>query len=181
MTPIYAVVSMLSESHCRQVEELWAELKQRCGIHGILATPYPHFSYHVAAGYDLLGLDALLRRVARGLSPFRVRTAGLGVFTGHAPVVHIPVVRSAELAALHGRLWPQIERRASGSVGYYHPDQWLPHITLGHGDICQANLPEVIRQLGARDFSWEIPIDNLAVISSSGAGSGLHLQIPFGR
>jgi 2'-5' RNA ligase len=178
---MYAVVSLLDSVHYHQVEALWAELKERCHIGGIYATPFPHFSYHVAAGYDLPKLETVLRRVAKGLTPFSVRTAGLGIFTGPSPVVHIPVVRNTPLAALQRRLWPQIGRRAAGSVGYYHPDQWVPHITLGHGDVCEENLPAVIRQLCLRSFSWEIPIDNFAVISSSGVQEGLHLQVPFGR
>jgi len=50
---VHAVVSLLDQSHYEKVEALWSELASRFGLRGIYRTPYPHFSYHVAAGYDV--------------------------------------------------------------------------------------------------------------------------------
>lgn len=180
MTPMYAVVSLLDDAHYRQVEQVWEQLRTKVGVHGIYATPFPHFSYHVAAGYDMDRLERLLRRVARQVEPFRVRTAGLGIFSGPSPVVHIPVVRCPALARLHQRLWPQVERLAQGSLAYYEADQWMPHVTLGHGDVTPANLPEVMRLLAGQPYAWHLTVDNLAVISSTGLQNGLHMRIPLG-
>jgi 2'-5' RNA ligase len=181
MAPLFAVVSLLDEPHGRQVEKLWTELAQRCGVHGIYATPFPHFSYHVATSYDLTRLEAALRRAARQLRPFRVRTTGLGIFQGKTPVVYVPVVRSPELTALHRRLWPLIDKAAGGTLDYYRPEHWVPHITLGHGDIQPEHLPDVVRVLSEHDLTWELTVSNLAVISSSGAPQGLHMRIPLGH
>ncbi len=181
MTPMYAVVSLLDEKHYRLVEQIWDDLRLRCGVHGIYATPFPHFSYHVAPGYDMKRLETLLRRTARSVEPFRVRTAGLGIFAGPSPVVHIPVVRDPALTRLQQKLWPRIDRMAAHSLAYYHPDQWVPHITLGHGDLGPSNLAGVVEHLGAGTYSWEILIDNLAVISSTGTLDGLHMRFPLGR
>lgn len=181
MTPMYAVVSLLNGTSYGQVEGLWAELQERCGVKGIYATPFPHFSYHVAPAYEMARLERWLRRAARSLRPFTVCTSGLGIFTGLSSVLYIPVVRSPELTRVHGRIWPRADAMATGSVAYYHPDRWIPHITLGHGDLCQANLPDVVRLLGDRSFTWEITIDNLAIISSQGPTAGLHLRVPLGQ
>jgi len=181
MKPLYAVVSLLDERHSRQVEQIWTDLRERCAVAGIYKTPFPHFSYHVATGYDLGRLETALRRFARTCRPFRVRTNGLGIFSGPSPVVYIPVVRDPRLSDLHRRLWPAVGKVATGPLDYYRPEAWVPHVTLGHGDISQQNLPDVIRELAPRDFHWEIEVDNLAVISSSGAAEGLHMRIPLGR
>lgn len=179
MKPLYAVVSLLGAPHYGHVEQLWTELKERCGVAGIYETPFPHVSYHVAAGYDLPKLTGVLRRFAGRFAPFRIRTTGLGIFSGPGPVVYIPVVRGPGLAGLHQKLWPAVERHAAGALEYYRPERWVPHITLGHGDVSQQCLPELVRELAGRDFQWEIEIDNLAIISSCGSADGLHLRVPL--
>ena len=179
MVPMYAVVSLLDEAHYRQVEELWDQLKDHCCIAGIYRTPFPHFSYHVAPGYDLALLRTRLEQFARTTPPFRVRTAGLGIFTGPNPVIYMPVVRSPLLSALHQALWPAVEETATGGLTYYQPDLWIPHITLGHGDLCHENLGPVVQFLNQKSLVWEIAIENLAVISSTGSPDGLYLKLPL--
>jgi hypothetical protein len=178
---MYAVVSLLDEPLSHQVTALWAELRDRCGVTGIYATPFPHFSYHVAPAYDLEQLEAALSRLARNSAPFRVGTAGLGIFLEREPVVYVPVVKSPALTRLHLRVWPRVEPAATGGLGYYHPDRWVPHITLGHGDIALANLPDVIRTLSSHPLVWAVEVNNLAVISGGQSGPAVHMRFDFRR
>ena len=134
------IVSLLDDKHYQLVEDIWTELVRRFGVRGVYITPYPHFSYHVAANYNLESLTPILERVTSNIATFQVRTGGLGIFSGAAPVIYIPVVRSLELTQLHEALWKEISPFASGTQEYYHPDQWMPHITVGFGDINQENL-----------------------------------------
>jgi|GEM_PF-2442734 hypothetical protein len=55
---MHAIVSLLDNTYYERVEQLWAELKRKFGVQGVYATPYPHFSYHIASHYDL---DKLLQ------------------------------------------------------------------------------------------------------------------------
>jgi 2'-5' RNA ligase len=111
---MHGVVSLLDSTHYEQVERLWAELEARFGVRGVYMTPYPHVSYHVAAAYDLARLEPILRALAGETAPFRVRTAGLGVFTGAQPVLYLPVVRTVPLSHLHARLWEALAPAAGG-------------------------------------------------------------------
>ncbi len=104
---MHGVVSLLDAQHYQAVESLWAELAATCGLRGVYVTPFPHFSYHVAAEYDLLALETVLRDFACRQAPFRVTATGLGIFTGVSPVVYIPVVRDPALTAFHQALWPR--------------------------------------------------------------------------
>ena len=174
------VVSLLDSAHDHAVRNLWAELAERLGLAGIAITPYPHFSYHVAQAYDDMQLDVALRDVARRTEPFRVQTTGLGVFTGELPVLYLPVVRTRELSSLHGELWKAISPLASGAVSYYRPATWMPHITLAHGDLTAARLPDVISLLGSRMFDWEISIDNFATLYAAGPKHELRRRYAFG-
>ncbi len=177
---MHGVVSLLDSTHTAQVECLWAELDADFGVRGVVITPYPHVSYHVAAQYDLPRLAPLLHWLAGETAPFRLRTAGLGVFTGAQPVLYLPVVRTEALSRLHAMLWAAIAPVAEGSDGYYHPDHWMPHITIGFGDVTPARLAPIIERLAARSFNWDIGIDQFAVIYDSGAGQAVHARYPLG-
>ena len=173
------VVSLLDEVHDQKVRRLWAELERRFGLTGIQVTPYPHFSYHVAAAYDQPALLALLAQFAREAAVFTVRATGLGIFTGEEPVVYIPVTRTAVLTQLHQSLWPQIEPLSQGSVGYYEPQQWLPHITLGHADITGENIGPIISWLNGQALNWHITVDNLGLISDESGAQTLQTRFDF--
>jgi hypothetical protein len=162
------IVSLLDDKHYQLVEDLWAELAREFGARGVYITPYPHFSYHVAAHYDIESLTPIIGRITSNITTFQVRTGGLGIFTGATPVIYIPVVRSLELTQLHGAPWQEISPTASGTQEYYHPNQWMPHITIGFGDINKENRPSIVRWLNERDFTWEITVKNITFIQDTG-------------
>ena len=165
---MHGIVTLLDNDHYQLIEDLWAELERSFSVHGVYITPYPHFSYHVAQDYDLELVEPVLKRIASNFTPFKVKTSGLGIFTGASPVLYISIVRSVELAQLHEELWQEIATASSGVQEYYHPDQWMPHITIGSGDINKDNLSQIISFLANRDFHWEITVDNIAVIYDTG-------------
>ncbi len=159
-----AIVSMLDDSHDQRVKDLWDELAHRFKVSGIYVSPYPHFSYQVACRYDVEMLERVLMQFTGGQSAFRVKTGGLGIFTGPQPVLYIPVVRSPELTRFHEELWHALAGAGSGLQEHYCPAYWMPHITIGIGDIRSDTAARVVRLLAERDLSWEITIDTLALI-----------------
>ena len=165
---MHGIVSLLDNDHNQLVEELWAELEREFSVHGVYVTPYPHFSYHVAQAYDVEKLESVLQRITSNITTFKVRTSGLGIFTGASPVLYIPIARSLELTQLHQELWEKISTASSGVQEYYYPDQWVPHITIGFGDISKENLSQMIPLLAERNFTWEITVNNIALIYDTG-------------
>lgn len=174
------VVALLDEEHYRLVEEIWAKLKEQMGLSGIYITPYPHFSFHIAEQYDLEQLKSALQQAAEEIGPFEVTTSGLGIFTaGLSPVLYISVTRSPLLSDIHERLWSLAGAHAAGIVEYYHPQHWVPHITLGHGDITTENLADTIRLLKEYDFNWQVTIDNISLLVDAGDGRPHRLDQKF--
>jgi 2'-5' RNA ligase len=173
---MHGVVSLLDDEHYALVERLWDELETKLGVRGICNTPFPHFSYHVAEQYDVDLLKYTLPRFASHCATFRVRTAGLGVFSGDHPVLHVAVVRSPALSALHRTLWQELAGASAGAVEYYHPEQWMPHITLADGDVLKDHLPEVVCLLSARAFDWDVEVSNLALIYDTGTTQEVRLR-----
>jgi 2'-5' RNA ligase len=168
MLTMHGIVTLLDNDHYQLIEDLWAELERRFSVRGVYITPYPHFSYHVAQGYDLDRVESILKRITSNITTFKVRTSGLGIFTGAPPILYIPVVRSLELTQLHEEICKEIATASSGVQEYYHPEQWMPHITIGFGDINKDNLSQIIPFLDQRDFNWEITVDNIALIYDTG-------------
>jgi 2'-5' RNA ligase len=176
---MHGIVTLLDNDHYQLIEDLWAELKREFSVQGVYVTPYPHFSYHVVQDYDVNKIEPVLDRIASNVTTFTVRTSGLGIFTGTSPVLYISVVRSLELTQLHQELWEQISTASSGIAEYYHPDQWMPHITIGFADIRKENLSQIIPFLAERDFSWDITVGNLALIYDTGTKQELKSRFNF--
>ena len=119
------VVSLLDDQHYARVEAIWEELGQKFDVRGMYVTPYPHFSFQVAEQYDESACEEFLRSLAARMRPFRVRTAGLGIFTVANPILYISVVRSPALSDLHRQLWDGVRQTVPGAVAhYYHPEEW---------------------------------------------------------
>jgi len=176
---MHAVVSLLDHHYYERVENLWSELASKFGLQGIYRTPYPHFSYQVAAGYDVDKLSRALEEVASRTAPFRVSTAGIGLFTGSHPVLYLPVVRTPHLTGFHARLWKLLSPTATGVADYYRPEGWMPHITLAEHDLDPATAAQAVSFLTARDLYWEIFIDNVALIYDTGDRQELRLRFDF--
>lgn len=174
------VVSLLDDEYNQQVEALWAELAEKFGLRGVYITPFPHFSYQVATHYDTEQLKPILQQAASKIHPFQIKTTGLGIFTGPQPVLYIPVVRSLELSQIHQSLWQAISQAGQGILDYYAPENWMPHITIGMADLQPDLLPDVIRLLGARDFTWEMTINHFAFIDNTGIQQQLLFRCAFG-
>jgi hypothetical protein len=174
---VHGIVSLLDGEHYGQVEALWSELEAALGLRAVQATPYPHFSYQVAEQYDLERLVPILERLAQQTPPFKVRSAGLGVFTGPQPVLFIPLVRSPDLGRFQAALWEAVAGVTAGAVDCYSPAYWVPHITLALGDLDHRNLPDAIRLLVDRDLAWEIMVENIAVVCDAGSGHELQVRL----
>lgn len=176
---MHGVVSLLDEANYAHVENLWHELERRFGVRGVFVTPYPHFSYHISADYDLAQLEKKVDEIAAETAVFPVRATGLGIFPGPQPVLYLPVVRNAALAALHRRLWQALRPVSRGASDYYAPAEWLPHVTLSAGDTTAAALRSIVPWLLTQDLTLEITVDNLSVIYDSGDGQRLYRRCPL--
>ena len=174
------IVSLLDDKHYQLVGRLWAELEEKVGLRGIYVTPFPHFSYHIAQSYDRQRLEPILQCIAQSTRQFTIKTAGLGIFTSKAPVLYIAIVRSQELTRFHRIVWHEISGISSGAVAYYDPENWMPHITMGYGDVHKDNLPDLIRGLSEHDFNWEITVNNLSFIEDTGKEQKLRFRFGFG-
>ena len=174
------LVTLLPESYSTRVVELWNHLETRFGLRGARITPYPHFSWQIAAHYDSSRVEEVLREIAITTPSFSVSTSGLGLFPGANPVLFIPVAKSPALIALHRRIWDSMRDIASEPSPFYQPDRFVPHITLAAGDLTPETAGAVLQELAFLSFSWDLPVDHLAWISQpTVVDSQVKFRIPF--
>lgn len=159
---MHGVATLLNEEQSREVEEIWQFLETSCGLTGVKVTPIPHFSWQVADTYDMEETRVILQKLAAETCPFRVYTAGLGIFTGDVPVLFIQIAKNKQLQELHEQLWRRLESVCSGCKDVYSPLHWIPHVTLAHGDVDEDRLVCAVKKLAFRRFQWEIQVDHFA-------------------
>jgi len=158
---MHSVVSLLDNKHYQLVEDLWAELARKFAVSEFNSASYPHITYQVAGRYNVKSIETVLQRIAASKTSFQVKVGGLGIFTGPHPVLYLRVVRSPELTQFHEALWQEISRTGSDFWDYYHPVNWVPHITIGMRDMHKDNLSQIVPFLAERDFNWEVTVDNI--------------------
>ncbi|MBW8009871.1 MAG: 2'-5' RNA ligase family protein [Chloroflexi bacterium] len=161
---MHAVVSVLDEKHSEMVQALWDDLELSCALNAVNQVPIPHFSWHIAEDYNFQELENHLEEIVGQINPFHVKTTGLGVFTGEAPVVYIAVIKDPNLVNLHEKIWGQTNEFGSGLSEHYVPESWMPHITLANRDVSVGDLDCVMNVLGGRVYNWDILIDNLTIV-----------------
>jgi len=164
---MHALVSLLDQTHSALVRQLWRELEKECGLAGVKVTPFPHFSWQVAADYGEPETTETLAAIAAQTPAFKVHTGGLGIFSGPEPVVYIAVRRSPRMDRLHAKLWRQFLPAATALSPFYHPRNWMPHITLIFNPETSAALSCGLKMLAFRPFDWELEVTNLSFVSQS--------------
>lgn len=163
-----AVASLLPDDASERIRELWAELDRELGLRGATISPLPHFSYQVARDYDLDVLQEVVASFAEGARALRVQAGGLGIFTGPAPVLYVPIVRSPELARFQVAVWSAAGVAAEKLDQHYHPASWVPHVSLAFGDTTPAKVAAAVELLSARDLACDLELDNLAIVKGAG-------------
>ena len=161
---MHGLVSLLPAPYYEEVKLIWKELRETYGLRGIEITPFPHFSWQIAENYDFTELGFIMQEVCTRTAPIKVRTSGLGIFTGPKPVIFIPVIKNNSLTKVHKDIWNLALDYSTGLSNLYHPDLWMPHISLAYEDVDPRIVGQITGALADKDLIWEMNIDNLALI-----------------
>ena len=162
---VTALVTILDEPYGTEIRRLWNRFQVECGVENSLASnPIPHFSWQGAESYHSPEINEVVQHMAGLAQPFTVRTSGIGLFTGSSLVVYLALVKNQALSDLHARLWEQTHELAVQPNLYYHPDCWMPHITLAKEPMDFPSLTCILKKVVFLSFDWEIPIDHFAII-----------------
>lgn len=178
---MHSLISLLDKKSSCKIEALWQSLEQDHKLTAIQMTPIPHFSWQIAAHYDWERAQLFLDELARDISPFSVRTAGLGLFSGDKPVLYLALIKDRILLEIQALLWQSFAEVARGASPNYHADAWMPHITLAQGDLTPANVGEVVKTLAFEPFIWDVEINTLGLLrQNDGEQARLEYSVHLG-
>jgi len=158
---------------------LWVELEKSCRSMGIQIAPQPHFSWQGALEYDLDEVEIRLKNLAKHQTPFKVRSSGLGIFTGDAPVLYLPLVKDRKLLQLHQQIWEELSSYSREKSKYYSPDQWMPHITLVYQGLTVDSLLCAVKNLTSLPMQFEFDVNNLVLLYTVDDMAGIRFQFSF--
>ena len=162
---LHGIASRLDRVHTARVLGIWDRLEAACGLDGVRRTPIPHLSWMIGEEFDFDGLERVLSRQLAGQKTLRIRTTGLGIFTGSEDIVlYIAVIKDDRLSEFHRILWESARECIRRPAEYYLPNHWVPHITLAHGDVDPAGLACAAQLLAREDLHWSIDIGDVSLV-----------------
>lgn len=168
MSEMYAIISELDNDSSVVVKNLWARLRDACGLRAIYDLPTPHFSWLVAEALDLPSAKAIIADLATHHLMLTSHVFGLGIFSGDRPVLYLPIVKSQAMIDLHNQIWEKLTPLADRVNGYYSPAFWLPHITLAINDLRRENLACALESVAFEPVELTISAANLILVVQKG-------------
>lgn len=178
---MYAIASLLDPNGEQVIRNLSRQFELRCGISAGPIKLLPHFTWVSAASYQLETVERILADLASRTALLRVRSAGLGIFTGKSPVVYVPLIKDQPLLEFHQLVWEQLQPYAEGPNTYYNPDRWIPHITLALHDVQSDRLGCAVADVMIQPIEFEIIIDQFAILYQADGNSGIKARFEFAK
>ncbi|WP_205503311.1 2'-5' RNA ligase family protein [Rufibacter psychrotolerans] len=163
-----AIVSLLDAEHSDKLNGLIYSLEQEFGIKGVQMTPFPHITWLTVNDGSLQHLQETLGHAAGICCRFRIFTTGLGIFPGEKPVLYIPVLRTPAVNHFHHQLYKAVSLICQEIGTYYHPNTWVPHLSLALGDTTPELVSQAILYLNRESYSWQIELDNITLLTRHG-------------
>ena len=174
---MYGIVSELDQEHQEAIWRLWSDIEREFDV-SIRETHVPHFSYHVAKSYGNR-IQELLESIGATTAPVRTSCMIIGVFNFPPPLFFLPLARTDALNALHRRLWTELEPYAVDVIGpYYGAEMWMATVNIAP-DIDKDISHELLPFLLARDFQWQLPIDNVCLLHDTGERQIIEARFDF--
>jgi hypothetical protein len=180
-----SVCTLVPVEYARRVVDLRATVCEDPVLGAIYDPPFVHCTLQLAEEYDWPGITAALASFAPRWKPFEVPTIGLFAFTGAGTTIAVAPYKNQPFAAFHAAVWETITPYAQGRVDpFYHPDRWVPHITIKRCGPHPASFGTAMSKLATENFGWTMTMDNVAVQHDPGKNSLTHylrLRFPLGE
>ena len=173
---MYAIISELDYDASVMVKNLWARLRDACGLTAIYEFPTPHFTWFAAESIDRPVVTALVADLTARTQCLTILASGLGIFCGEKPVIYLPLVKTQEMIELHDWLWTQIEPHSEQKNKYYAPNNWMPHITLAINVVSRESLKCALETIAFEPIEMRFSVDNLIVVTQEDDPSSMILE-----
>lgn len=179
---MYAIISELDAGTTKFIKNYWQRLCMLCGLKEIYHYPIPHFTWLSAEEMDVAQVSRLMDQIAAKREALTIQTFGLGIFTGQAPVLYLPIVKTDAVLQLHREIWERVQSCTSEIHKYYSPSLWIPHITLALKDLTRESLLCALTEIAFDPIELSCRAEKLALVAYEDETMGETLQVaPFTR
>jgi 2'-5' RNA ligase len=177
------LVALLDRDHDLAVARLVAEVAEAAGF-GTPVTPSPpHVTLLAFDGVDPLAAEAALTPLADRTRALRLHAHGYGIWAGDradGATLHVPVVRSPALEALHRAAEHVLTSIGAAVAGWTSSTHWSPHITLV-ADLEPGAVGRAVAHLVQHHQpSWHVGVDRLRVLDGRGSARSPNLTLRLG-
>lgn len=160
----YGIVALLDPEHERFIKTIWREIEGEFDIKVPFKNPVPHITHIQAGTIKEPQLQHALEKFAKIQSPYRIRTAGIGIFTGERNALYVSIVRNPNLTAIQTTLISSLAGAVEDFAETHLVNNWMPHITLVMGLSDKDKLAAIVKRLAQRNFVWEFKVRRLALL-----------------
>lgn len=168
-----AIATLINANSDLTATTMWKALTSACSLSGIKIPQNPHFSWMVAERFEENPVREAFADFARKVESFEVHTTGLGIFTGEKPILYLPLVKTESLLKMHGELWRALFQTGTNQNTVYHPDQWIPHVTVISEEMPVQQFACVFESIVSLDLKLTICVNNLSLIYSNQEEAGI--------
>ena len=176
---MYAIATLLDLASEEIIRSLWNRFEVRCGLTGIKDMNLPHFSWMSADSFLFEPVQEVLDEIAKEAQPITVRSAGLGIFSGPAPIVYVELVKDMSLLQFHQQIWDRLRPYAIVPNLHYDPKRWIPHITLAYHEVDSNRLGCALKDIAYQQCEFEFVVNHAALIYHTHGQGGVRKKFDF--
>jgi 2'-5' RNA ligase len=137
----FAIELILDSQSSAIVTSVWLTLAVE-GL-GTVLTGRPHVTLSDCQEIDVPLAKENVKAFAQTYAPSPVQFGSFGTFANETSVVFLAPVVTQSLVAAHADFWNSFAGCVAESRHFYHPENWIPHCTLGQG-LMPEQVPRAI-------------------------------------
>ncbi len=173
--PTVGVMTLLEGEARNEALRLWRLFETEFGSVGVRTFAHPNLTFGAARCDDPRSLSMRLEALAQRLETFPVRISGVGFFDQPQNAAFLGVEKTPALEQVHRAVDEVLQRRCMEVLSVYRPASWVPHVTIGMGDLSREALERARTYFASYDRSFVYTARRITLVQSANAGPGFQV------
>lgn len=174
------VMTLLDGPAREEALRLWRVFEIDFGSVGVQTFAHPNVTFGGGQCDNLVALGRQLKKLAGQLGPFDLRISGIDFFHEPEKAAFLRVEGSRRLEQVHRSVDRVLEHHCAELVGLYRPGRWIPHVTVGMGDLSQEALERAQARFSSYDRGFVQTARRIVLVRSATAGTGFEVVDQWG-
>ncbi len=176
-----SILSLIENSENSEIYRIMDAIRPSLTEKNPLIWKFPHITWHSAEEYQLPILENYLKDLSKTWERTKIRVTGIGMFTGKTQVLYLPVIKTPSLVQMQKQVFKFSKPISKKASRFFHPEIWIPHITIISSPNEQSSIPDVVHTLSEMKVDFEVEINSLALGQYTGDEADILIEIPFSK